>query len=582
MLLNKKLILMPTNALKIRMNKALLIVVLIGHGVLAQDLSKESLFSQSYDTLINLYDRNVNDTMVAKQIAYSYIDKARSDGDSIQMARGYSRLSFVSKYQEALKFLDTTISLSKNGNHQNFPTIGYLFKSLYLYNNEAYEESLNNAILGYQYAKRKKNVEQQITALHQINGINELWGDYQKTLEAERLAYNLLLENNGIGGYYEHYLSSVEGLGKCYVRLKKPDSALYFFQKGIDRALQEKDTATYHAFVSRAGTALYIKGNYTAALDSLNKADQYRDFFINSYPILYNYYVGSIYHDQGKEQEALNYFQKVDSIYEKHKILSPELPLVYLRLTEYFKSQDNDEMQLKYLYKLVLVDSLIDAKRIFVKDQTEKEYTIPKLLENKNKLITGLQLANRKSALKIWGALLTLLIAVLALVYYFRRQRIYKKRFESLMDKTEIETEPTRSIATTQQPLIQKSEISEETIKEILGYLQKFEQTKGYLSQKVSLSGTAKSFGTNSTYLSKVVNIEKQKNFSKYINDLRIVNAFEELKTNKIFRKYTIKAIAQECGFKSAESFSKAFYKKYGIYPSFYIKQLIGVEQRLD
>ncbi|MEM7086440.1 MAG: hypothetical protein AAF489_09670 [Bacteroidota bacterium] len=254
------------------MKKILLAITLIGSGVFAQNMSEQDLANETYDSLISYYDQNVHDTLVARRIANVYIDKARLEQDSIRMARGYSRLSFVSKYEEALKYLDTTIQLSKNSNHKNFPTVGYLFKSLYHYNNEAYEESLKNAISGYQYAKQKGNVGQQITALHQINGINELWGDYNKTLEAEQLTYSLLQENKGINRYYELYQSSVEGLGKCYVRLKKPDSALYFFQKGIERALRAKDTATYHAFVSRTGTALYIKGNYAAALDSLNKA----------------------------------------------------------------------------------------------------------------------------------------------------------------------------------------------------------------------------------------------------------------------------------------------------------------------
>jgi len=208
------------------MKKILIVIALIGHSLFGQDFSQENLFSKPYDTLISLYDRNVGDSLIAKQIAIVYIDKARIEGDSIKMARGYSRLSFVATYKDALKYLDTTITLSKNGNHQNFPTIGYLFKSLYLFRNEAYEESLQNAILGYQFAKKKGNVEQQITALHQINGINALWGDFRKTLDAERLTYNLLLKNRNIDRFYEHYLSSVEGLGKCYVRLKKPDSAL--------------------------------------------------------------------------------------------------------------------------------------------------------------------------------------------------------------------------------------------------------------------------------------------------------------------------------------------------------------------
>jgi AraC-like DNA-binding protein len=55
---------------------------------------------------------------------------------------------------------------------------------------------------------------------------------------------------------------------------------------------------------------------------------------------------------------------------------------------------------------------------------------------------------------------------------------------------------------------------------------------------------------------------------------LRVKYAFERLKDDSIFRKYTIKAIAQESGFKGAESFSKEFFKKYGVNPSYFIKEL--------
>lgn len=84
----------------------------------------------------------------------------------------------------------------------------------------------------------------------------------------------------------------------------------------------------------------------------------------------------------------------------------------------------------------------------------------------------------------------------------------------------------------------------------------------------------AKSFETNRNYLSKVIKIKTNKKVSTYINDLRIEYIFNELKTNLKLRKFTIKAVANECGFTSSEHFSKCFYKKYGIYPSYYIKKL--------
>ncbi|CAM1363503.1 helix-turn-helix domain-containing protein [Tenacibaculum xiamenense] len=84
----------------------------------------------------------------------------------------------------------------------------------------------------------------------------------------------------------------------------------------------------------------------------------------------------------------------------------------------------------------------------------------------------------------------------------------------------------------------------------------------------------ASKFDTNASYLSKVVNHYKQTSFSNYINQLRIEYCIEQLKNNKLWRKYTIKAIANEVGFNKAESFSKAFYKYTELRPSYFIKEL--------
>ena len=53
--------------------------------------------------------------------------------------------------------------------------------------------------------------------------------------------------------------------------------------------------------------------------------------------------------------------------------------------------------------------------------------------------------------------------------------------------------------------------------------------------------------------------------FSEYIKNLRINYAVKEIKESNRFDKYTIEGIAQACGFKSANSFSKAFYRETGL-----------------
>ncbi|AVI50268.1 hypothetical protein C5O00_03435 [Pukyongia salina] len=547
--------------------KLLCCIVLLSSLMNAQDITDSYLEERHIDSLIVLFDRHADDTLTAERIARKYIEKARLVNDSTKIARGYTRLSFVSDRREAIKFLDTAIQLSKNSTHKNFPTVGYLFKSYYLYENEEYERSLQSALLGYQSAREKNQIGHQITALHQINDINELWGDYQEALEAHLLTYKLLQQNKNSEQYEQNYLSSLEGLGRSYVNLKKPDSALYYFREGIIESLKAGDSATYYAFVSRSGTALYVKGDYDEALDSLQKADRYRNEFNNYYLPYYYYYVGSIYYDKGEVDKGMQYYTKIDSLYEERSVLYPELPEVYDKLISYHKDRGEDEIQLDYLYKLVVVLRLIENKKRNINKKTVNDYEIPKLVEEKETLISQLEQKNRASSTNLAWALGFLVVSIGFVLYYFRRQKQYKKRFENLMMNTRKDEEE-------ETDEIEEIGISPEIIESIMTRLKVFESEKKYLSQRISLNEMAKDFETNSTYLSKIINLKKGKNFSQYINDLRIDYAVEELKENTTFRKYTIKAIANECGFKSAESFSKSFYKKHGIYPSYYLKQL--------
>ncbi len=533
----------------------------------AQDVSEKQLMSLSFDSLLSLYDEEVKDTVLAEKIARIYIRKATELKDSTKMARGYTRLSFIAYRRDAIKYLDTAIVLSRNSTHKNFPTVGYLFKSLHYYENEEYERSLQSALLGYQSARAKGQIGHQITALHQINDINEIWGDYEKALTAHLLTYKLLMQNKNSEQYEQNYMASLEGLGRSYVRLKKPDSALYYFRLGIEEALKQKDTAAYYAFVSRSGTAHYVNKHYNAALDSLEKADQFREVFNNNYLPHYYFYKGSIYNETGRVEEGMEYFRKIDSLYEERNILYPELPQVYDKLINYYKEQQADEEQLRYLRKLVLVLRLIEDKKRNINEKTVNDYKIPRLVEEKELLIADLEEKNKNSTTILWLAFGLLALSLGVIAYYFRRQRLYKKRFENLMASAYNDEEPVTED-------LQDTGISPEIIENVLERLKSFEQNRDYLSQEISMNEMAKSFETNSTYLSKIINIKKGKNFSQYINDLRIDFAVEELKNNSTFRKYTIKAIANECGFKSAESFSKSFYKKYGIYPSYYLKQL--------
>jgi len=116
--------------------------------------------------------------------------------------------------------------------------------------------------------------------------------------------------------------------------------------------------------------------------------------------------------------------------------------------------------------------------------------------------------------------------------------------------------------------------ISKEIVEAVLLRLNAFEQNKGFLNNKVSLTSLSKSLQTNSSYLSKIINHSKGKTFKNYLNDLRVAYAHELMSTDPSQRKYTIEALAIDFGFKSAENFSKKFKAAYGMYPSKFMKGL--------
>ena len=139
------------------------------------------------------------------------------------------------------------------------------------------------------------------------------------------------------------------------------------------------------------------------------------------------------------------------------------------------------------------------------------------------------------------------------LLWYIHKQKTYKKRYHQLIDKQQ------NKLAVAGQTQQSDLNISEALIQDILKRLKVFEQQKKYLIPKISLQSLSKDLHTNPNYLSRVININRDKNFSQYLNDLRITYALEALQENPTFLRYSIKAIALECGYTNATSFSRAF-----------------------
>ena len=95
---------------------------------------------------------------------------------------------------------------------------------------------------------------------------------------------------------------------------------------------------------------------------------------------------------------------------------------------------------------------------------------------------------------------------------------------------------------------------------------------KRYRDKSFSAKELAKELGTNTRYISAVINSRFGTNFSCLINEYRIKEAQHKL-TDKRFSDMTIEEIGTMVGFANRQSFYAAFYRIAGETPNHYRKK---------
>ncbi|SDG61293.1 AraC-type DNA-binding protein [Epilithonimonas hungarica] len=175
------------------------------------------------------------------------------------------------------------------------------------------------------------------------------------------------------------------------------------------------------------------------------------------------------------------------------------------------------------------------------------------------------------------------LLLIISIGFGIRNHRKSKKEFanyqkiiEKLQNQESLIPAPVISNSAAEKTTFS---VSSDKEVEILKKLEKFERSEGFKNKNLSLSSMAESLGTNTAYLSTVINSNKNKNFNNYINELRINYIIHKLKNDPQYLKYKISHLAEECGFSSHNTFTIAFSNLAGVSPSNFVKFLTKERQ---
>ncbi len=537
----------------------------------------DSLKTYSFEELDELFSNNFEDTLKSRIYIKSMLEKGRVNEDSIEMARAYSLLFYYEKEEELrLSYLETSIKLTEKLGNYRYPASSYSIKGGFYLGKWDYEQSLDNYLMALDFAKRNKNQDFQYVTQHNIGIIKSKLGKHQEALHIfkECLEYE---ERKGIVDTLD-YLDIMVDLTESYAKNSMIDSSNYYLKKVIPISLRH-DSDLYAKFVFVQGVNFYTEKKYSISektimkvLPHLVQLEDKREM-VNAY-----FYLGKINESLSKKSDALDYYKKVDSVFKQTKFITPEVRDGYSFLIDHYKDKQDFKNQLMYVERLLKFDSILYQNKALVNEKLIKEYDTAELLAEKEKLIEFVHSKNSNFKTFIWVLVCIILFLSTLFYYQYRKRKLYSERFKKLVESDnqakEIQANEIVNKDVIKPQKIRDLKISEEIKEDILCKIEKFEKNREYLEPNITTNSLAIQFKTNSKYISRIVNIYKEKNFTNYINDLRVDYLIQELKTNKKFRNYTIKAISGEIGFNTTEAFSKYFHKKTGLYPSYFIKKM--------
>jgi AraC-like DNA-binding protein len=533
----------------------------------------DSLRALDYDSIYKLYRKTWRDTLSSKIYLQTCLKKAIAENDNIKMAQAYCLLSnFVTEESEKITLLNRSIALSKDQGNKKYPILPYSYKGGYYLNQGKYTLALDNYLKLIPIAEKVQNTRFIYITKHNIACIKTEIGKHEEALSLFKEYFTYI--TNKLPNDTLPYLKAIIPLAESYRYNNYLDYASVYHQKAIRKL--EKTGYYYDRFYGKIiineGINLFYKEKFKNANDSIVKGISVLNKNSLENKKVYalgEFYLGKLQLLQQDPISAKKHFLTVDSILQKEKITPLEIREGYEFMINFYKTNDKKEQQLEYINKLLQFDSIINQEASFVSSRLFKEFDTPLLLKEKETLINELKGNNKNlNLLVIFLSLLTL-VAIVFLYRQYQKRKTYQQKFEQLIDKDKL-TQTTREKPQSDSDI----GVADDIVEEILNKLALFEQNHHYLKKNISTTSLAKDIKTNTKYLSKVINHHKQKNFTNYINDLRVAHAVTQLKENKTLKHYTIQGIAEEMGFNTAESFSSAFKKSTGIKTSYFIKKL--------
>lgn len=438
-----------------------------------------------------------------------------------------------------------------------------------------------------------------------IGNVHYQFNNYNSAKKYYQLAYD---------NVHDKYLSGVvlNNLGLLAHDEGKLDSALYLYKRACYTIKTDIRDTIYNEPLHSLGQIHQTLGNYDSSFyyynSALNSARKFKGSQMKEAAILHN--IGRLHFQMHNYDSAIYYLIESNIVAEKYKLLNV-LSNNYLFFSEIEEKRGNTKHAFDYYKQYSSIkDSLFNSSKYSTINELQFMYDMSKIDKHIKELSVEQEIKERTIAMQkkfqlVMG--LILIVVVIFLILLYLKNKTINKAYNVLVNKNMeiVNSDKLNEVLKSdyEQRLKEKDDIinqlkanecdyggvsneHEETLKYkgsslkeaskddlLRSILDIMEHSKAFCDVDFSLNKLADMVGSNSTYVSQIINDSFERNFKTFINEYRVKEARRML-SDINYKKYSIESISLMVGFKSRSRFDVIFREITGITPSFYIRSL--------
>lgn len=494
-----------------------------------------------------------------------------------------------------------------------------LAKGKLLYEHFSYSRAMETLLKCRRICEDRRMPSVMCEVLRYIGNIYSMHNDYDRAIDFYSRSYEVA-DSIKDPWLCHKVLSNLVGASIFSGNLRQADG---YYAKMVGNKVD--DIHYTYDILMDGGLLAMKKGDLREALRLLKSASEYVEKHKLETPKAGapNSWIASIYEEKGESDSALHYL-RINERLARESNQQDLLVETYHSFSEIYKRRGDRVNYLKYLEEYLTLSNELFNQSVFNSlKNTQFEYEMEKN-ERVIKDITRDREAKQASIRRMWIIIIVTVCALLVLTVLFiiitRQKRklseaysdlysrnlanldndkMYKQRIrelQSYIDTQQTEgadagakeenamqaeaenperTEEDNSSACDDDSAVSDStttydipaSVRERLIRDISEYM---DSSDNYCDPAFSIKTLADSIGSNTTYVSKVINETYGMNFRSYLSEYRIKESMRRLAKDSPYSGYTIKAIAESVGFKSQSAFITAFTRYTGMRPSIY------------